>query len=476
MQKERLTEALTKTLTRLSAESGLVGGVINVIRGGKVVYSYEYGYADRETKLPMGQDILFDVASTTKAWTVMLAAKAVDDGLLEWDAPIQKYIPEFTMLDAYAGANLSVRDAASHRCGLPAHDLLRDKISGDRENMMRKLAFLEPCAGFRSKYQYNNMMFILLGYLVERLRGMPWEKQIEEYIAKPLGIDVFRVQGVEQDNTGITFATPYRCDGYRAIPCAHMGTYASAPCGGLRISMKNMAKWIAAMSRGGVAEDGTRLCSEKQFREMIAPVISAQEEDYAWMKNCSYAMGWINGDYRGHNVIAHSGSHQGFHSQAGFLPEEDCGYVISFNTGSASAHLIARAVVLDALVDGAPKESYDDLIDNWCRGRDRAVARMKANQNGVPLPVESHSHLIGTFRHPAYETFEIRDEDGQLVFEYGKFRALLKQEPDGRITGYSDFLDGLTPIIITLIPQENGDIRLMHPDSADLQLLFVREN
>ena len=144
MQKERLTEALNKTLTRLSAESGLVGGVINVIRGGKVVYSYEYGYADREAELPMGQDILFDVASTTKAWTVMLAAKAVDDGLLEWDTPIQNYIPEFTMLDAYAGANLTVRDAASHRCGLPAHDLLRDKITGDRENLMRKLAFLEP--------------------------------------------------------------------------------------------------------------------------------------------------------------------------------------------------------------------------------------------------------------------------------------------------------------------------------------------
>ena len=475
MQNEKLTQALDKTLSRLSEESGLVGGVINVIRGGEVVFSYEYGYADREKGLPMTQDTLFDVASTTKAWTVMLAAKAVDDGLLEWDAPIQRYLPEFTLLDEYAGAHLSVRDAASHRSGLPAHDLLRDKIPGDRENYMRKLAYLEPSEGFRAKYQYNNFMFILLGYLLERLREMPWEEQIEQYIARPLGIEQYRIRGVDREMDKVSPATPYRCDGYRAHPCAPMGTYHSAPCGGLRITMKEMAKWIAAMSRGGVCPDGSRLCSEAQFREMIAPVISAPEEDYAWMKNCSYAMGWINGDYRGHNVIAHSGSHQGFHSQVGFLPEEDCGYVISFNTGSASAHLIARAVVLDALVDGAPRDSYDDLIANWMRGRDAAMARLKNNERGTPLTAESHPGMVGVFRHPAYETFEIRPEEGGLIFEYGRFRARLKQEADGRITGYSDFLDGLTPIVITLIPQENGDIRLMHPDSAQLQLLFERE-
>ena len=75
MSEKLLTAALDKALSRITDETGLVGGVVNVIKNGKIAYTYEYGYADRENKLPMIQDTLFDVASTSKAWTVMLAAQ-----------------------------------------------------------------------------------------------------------------------------------------------------------------------------------------------------------------------------------------------------------------------------------------------------------------------------------------------------------------------------------------------------------------
>ena len=269
MNEQLLTAALNKALSRVTDETGLVGGVVNVIKGGKTIYTYEYGYADRENKLPMTQDTLFDVASTSKAWTVMLAAQCVDDGLLDWDEPIKNHIPEFTMVDKYAGEHLSARDTASHRSGLPGHDFLREKIYGDRENLMKKTAFLEPNVGFRSKYQYNNHMFILLGYLVERVRGgQLWEDQIVERIAKPLGIDQIRIRGINKDMDQVSPALPYCSDGYKTDRCGYATNYHSAPCGGIRISMKNMAKWIAAMSRGGVTESGQRLCSEKQFKEI----------------------------------------------------------------------------------------------------------------------------------------------------------------------------------------------------------------
>ena len=107
-------------------------------------------------------------------------------------------------------------------------------------------------------------------------------------------------------------------------------------------------------------------------------------------------------------------------------------------------------------VTNANQENAKYRISSNFNTREGVLIRI---DNGSVVEVESNE-VVASFN---------------MVFEYGKFRALLKQEPDGRITGYSDFLDGLTPIIITLIPQENGDIRLMHPDSADLQLLFVRE-
>ena len=476
MQEKLLTEALDRALSRITRETGLVGGVVNVIRNGKIAHTYEYGYADRENGLPMTQDTLFDVASTSKAWTVMLAAQAVDDGLLDWDEPIKNHIPEFTMVDEYAGAHLSARDLASHRSGLPGHDFLREKITGDRENLMRKTAFLEPNVGFRSKYQYNNHMFILLGYLVERVRGgQLWEDQIAERIARPLGVDQFRIRGLDHDMEQVAPALPYCSDGYKAERCGYSTNYHSAPCGGIRISMKDMAKWIASMSRGGVTESGERLCSEAQYREIIAPVISAPEEDYGWLKNSSYAQGWLNADYKGNNVVFHSGGLAGFNTQVGFLPGQDCGYVMCFNTGTTPAHRVARAIVLDYLTAGQPEESYDSLIDAWCEERDSMRQQILSNEKGTPLTADTHPQLVGSFCHPAYEEFEIApNENGHLQFVYGDFSAHLMEEQDGGITGFSGALDGLTPESIRLFPQENGDILLQHFDSGDLKLQFVR--
>ena len=204
-------------------------------------------------------------------------------------------------------------------------------------------------------------------------------------------------------------------------------------------------------------------------------MISAPEEDCFWLKNASYAQGWLNADYKGNNVVFHSGGLTGFNTQVGFLPGQDCGYVMCFNTGSTPAHRVARAIVLDYLTAGKPEDSYDNMIDAWCKDRDAMHEKLKNNEVGTPITAESHPFLVGTFRHPAYEEFVIAQGDKQLEFTYGDFKARLMQEKDGRITGYSGDLDGLTPAGIELIPQENGDIRLMNPDSADLKILFVKD-
>ena len=473
----RLDRALDTALERVRKETGLVGGYMARVRDGKKDYGRPFGYADRENGIPGDGKTLYDIASCSKAWTVMLAAKCVEDGLIGWDEPIRHAIPEFTMADPYAGAHLSIRDMASHRSGLPGHDFLREKILGDRENLMRKTAFLEPNAGFRSVYQYNNHMFILLGYLVEVLRGgMRWEDQIHRYIADPLGVETIRFRGYPEDMTGVFAALPYASDGFRASRCGYATNNHSAPCGGIRIGMDDLTKWVSAMSRGGVAANGARLCTEESWREIIRPVISAPEEDCFWLKNASYAMGWLNADYRGTNVVFHSGGLSGFNTQVGFLPGTGDGYCLCFNTGSTPAHRVARAILLDSLVDGEPKDSYDDMIDAWLKERDAMREKVQKNRDGEPLTEKSAPGFVGTFRHPAYETFEIAPKDGVLRFLYGDFEATLVREKDGRITGYTGALDGLEPAAIELFPEGDGDLRLRMPDSGGLKLLFRRES
>ena len=222
-------------------------------------------------------------------------------------------------------------------------------------------------------------------------------------------------------------------------------------------------------------ESGARLCSEKQYNEIISPVISAPEEDCGWLKNSSYAQGWINADYKGNNVVFHSGGLTGFNTQVGFLPGQDCGYVMCFNTGSTPAHRIARAIVLDYLTSGDPEASWQELFDGWKADRDAMHEKLKANKVGKPTTAASHPYLVGSFRHPAYETFDIAEQDGVLTFTYGDFTARLMEEQDGSTVGYSGVLDGLTPAGIELFPQDNGDLLMRNPDSGDLKLHFVKE-
>ena len=138
-----MQNVFTKTLERITKETGLVGGVAIVFKNGEIIFAAPYGYEDRENNIPMTLNASFDIASCSKAWTVMLAAQAVDEGLIGWDEPVQHAMKDFDMLDHYAGAHLSIRDMASHRSGLPCHDFMRNKVGESRRNLMLKCANLD---------------------------------------------------------------------------------------------------------------------------------------------------------------------------------------------------------------------------------------------------------------------------------------------------------------------------------------------
>ena len=439
MDISKLTAVIEKTLRRITEEAGLVGGAISVVKDGEIIYTHDYGYADRENEIPFTQDTLCDIASTSKAWTTMLAAKAIDEGLIAgWDTPIKQYIPEA---------------------------------------IMRKIALMEPNAAFRTRYQYNNFFFVLLGYLEEVVRGgMPWEEQIVKFIAEPLGVDQIRFRGIDRDMDQVSPARPYGGNGHSSKRCSYFADRYTAPCGGIRISMKNMSKWIMAMANGGVTASGERLCSEAQYKELITPVISVPAREYFAMKNVGYAHGWLNGNYKGTTVAYHTGGHTGFNAMVSFLPGQNCGFCMCFNTGSTPAHQITQAILLDWLITGQVQESYDHMIDAWCRDRDAMRAKLSKYEQGTPVTAQSHPGLAGTYNHPAYETFEIVEgEGGKLVFRYGSLVADIRVEEGGVMSAYTGVLDGLTPTGVVLEQQSDGSMLLEHPDTYGLKLTFVKE-
>ncbi|MGZ7065877.1 MAG: serine hydrolase domain-containing protein, partial [Candidatus Aminicenantales bacterium] len=150
------------------AKINVPGAAIAVVKDNEVIFAKGFGFRDLEKKLPMTADTLLAIGSSTKAFTTFALGTLVDQGKVEWDKPLRNYIPWFRLFDAQAGERLTPRDLVTHRSGLPRHDLVwYNNSTSTREQLVRSLAFLPPTADLREKWQYNNLMFLTAGYLVE---------------------------------------------------------------------------------------------------------------------------------------------------------------------------------------------------------------------------------------------------------------------------------------------------------------------
>src|SRR5690606_37300969 len=107
----------------------------------------------------------YAIGSTSKAFTAMGLALLIEQGKLNWDDPVRKHIPTFKMFDPYVTENMTVRDLLCHRSGLPRYDLMWYNSPYSREELIERLQYLEPNVGFRTTWQYQNLMFMTAGYL-----------------------------------------------------------------------------------------------------------------------------------------------------------------------------------------------------------------------------------------------------------------------------------------------------------------------
>ncbi|MGI4833632.1 MAG: serine hydrolase [Janthinobacterium lividum] len=168
------------------------GIAVAVVKDGQVVLAKGYGVRSLATKAPMDANTLVGIASNTKAFTTAALGLLVDEGKLRWDDKVTKYIPEFQMYDPYATAEFTVRDLLCHcsGLGLGAGDLMQFPDSTDftAKDVIYNLRYFKPVSSFRSKYDYDNNLYIVAGEVVARIAGQPWADFVEARLLKPLSM------------------------------------------------------------------------------------------------------------------------------------------------------------------------------------------------------------------------------------------------------------------------------------------------
>ncbi len=246
------------------------GLALAIVKDDAVVVAKGYGVRKLGDPAPVDARTLFGIASNTKAFTTAALGLLVEEGKLEWDAPVRpsRYLSAFAMWDPFVTREITVRDLLVHRSGLGlgAGDLLWwPESTYDRKEIARRLRFIQPATSLRTAYAYDNVLYLIAGDLIETICGQTWENFVATRFLARVGMTGSNVRQTDAAAGG-NVATPHApVDGaVRAIrPFESENTN---PAGGINSSADDMAKWLRACSRRAERWPTARGCSRRRRR------------------------------------------------------------------------------------------------------------------------------------------------------------------------------------------------------------------
>lgn len=400
------------------------GVAVAVVRGNDVIYAKGFGTRSTSGKDEITPDTLFAIGSCSKAFTAAAVAALVADGKMVWDAPVKNYVPGFRLADPAADRDVSVRDLLSHRTGLPRHDLLWQHPDWSREELVRRCASLPASKGFRAEYQYNNLMYVAAGLAVEKAAGRAWEAYVREKFLVPLGMSNTNFR-VEETKKAANHAKPYLLADGKLEEIPFFNLDAMCPAGGINSSANDLAKWLKFQLGNGKLDDKT-LLPKKQLGEMhtgysvVVPLpIRAVTEEYTVQS--TYGLGWTIADYRGHKIVHHGGSIDGFTSFILLAPREKLGIVVLNNRHRATLPLAVGYTLLDQMlglpaVDWNAKHKAAQVGNEQLWDAEDALRKAKRRPGTLTsLPLVEYE---GNYEHPGYGKISFRAEGDRFVMKF----------------------------------------------------------
>ena len=406
------------------------GVAVAVIKDDKVIYAKGFGVRSLNTKLKVDDHTLFGIASNSKAFTAAALAMLVDEKKINWDDKVTDYIPEFKMYNPYVTSEFTIRDLLTHRSGLGlgAGDLMLwpEGIDVTRADIIHNLRFLKPTSSFRSKFDYDNNLYIVAGEVIARASGMSWEDFIQKRIFQPLGMTESYVSAQSVKDRSNIVDPHVEIDGKVQVVDAQIGEVANA-AGGINSNLSDMSKWVRMQLNGGKYGTDQQLFTAAAQHEMW----SAQTNlPFSTTNNpynthfAAYGLGWGLSDVKGYKQVSHTGGLTGMVTQVTLIPELKLGIVVLTNQQVGAAFSSITNTIKDSYL-GMPKvdrvDEYKATLSEKHDEDDKKVsavwATVQANQSNNTVYKPDPAALAGTYRDSWFGDVEITYKDGVLNFQ-----------------------------------------------------------
>lgn len=427
LSSKQIDSLVSKTMETMP----LAGIAVAVVKDGKVIHSKGYGIASVQGKEKVDENTLFAIASNSKAFTVAALGILIDEGKLNWTDKVADYIPEFKMYDPYVTANFNIQDLLTHRSGLGlgAGDLMFFPDGSDYtvKDVLKSFQYQKPVSAFRTKYDYDNLLYVVAGEVVARVSGMSWSDFVETRIMRPLGMN--RSAGVYQNlKDKKNSAMPHSVINgeLKQLETYTKNDASLGAAGGIYASVNDLSKWMLMHLNDGKYGEGlkSQLISSRTHREMWRPHTFINFTLKPDPKNKThvnaYGLGWGIKDQNNFIMISHTGGLPGMLSQTTLIPELNLGVVVLTNSdpGGYSFYTISQSIADSYLGMGRIDrigQAADVIRRNQSKGDSVTTAVwsiVKNNKAVQPKP----ENFTGTFRDRWFGEVKISIKDGQLWF------------------------------------------------------------
>lgn len=410
------------------ARYDLPGVAVGVVVDGEVVLRHTRGELRAGQGEPIDADTLFKIASNSKAMTAAVLARQVDAGLLRWDDPVVRHLPGFRMADDWVTREMQVRDLLIHNSGLGpgAGDLMLWPSPNrfTREQVIEGLRHLQPRWSFRSRYAYDNSLYIVAGEVAAAVAGVPFDALVRREVFAPLGMTRCQAGSWQRDAVGNVAQPHARIDGRHVVVRADEATIPDEPmmaAGGLRCSLDDMLRWAQVWLEPDASQGSAPWLSRTQRDAMwtahMPMPLTARMRDWDRSHFSAYGYGWRLTDVDGTAKVSHTGTLKGMYSALTLLPERGVGIVVLIN-GDADE---ARTVLMQALVKQFTASSgvhdvarYASLLASE-RAAQGDPAPASRGRSSAPTPRQL-AHVLGRWRDPWFGDVTICRQGEATVF------------------------------------------------------------
>jgi CubicO group peptidase (beta-lactamase class C family) len=330
---------LSWLIPREMRRAEIPGLSIALVDDQRVLWSRGFGYADAERGIPANAQTIYGIGSVTKLFTATAVMQLAEQGRIDLDAPLTRYVPEFSVRARFADATpITPRHLLTHHSGLPG-DYLKGMWTLHPAPFEQVVPLLkQDYASYPPNlvYSYSSLGYSLLGRAIENVSGQKYASYMNNAVLAPLGM-TDSTFGVDPERV------PRLTVGYRqGKPGAERYFLRDVPAGALFSSAADMTRFIRMSLADGQAE-ARSIVRPGTLREMWR----AQNSSVALDMDYRIGLGWMLGqsglDYAG-PVVRHNGGTLGTASELMLLPQHKLGVIVLANSAAASAALNRIAV------------------------------------------------------------------------------------------------------------------------------------